>query len=130
MSMVAPEVSGAFERPASPSFMLSQATRPAPRRAMAKILTVFFMVLFTGYAVSGLIRSKGHGWKGSDMARIAIIMYSVTVLSGLQSPATDYGTMYMVMYIFTAWIVHAEEKKINRKTLRCTGFFQFLQFLL
>ena len=84
-------------------------------------MTGFFMVLFTGYAVSGLIRSKGHGWKGSDMARIAIIMYSVTVLSGLQSPATDYGTMYMVMYIFTAWIVHAEEKKDKSEDLALYG---------
>ena len=84
-------------------------------------MTGFFMVLFTGYAVSGLIRSKGHGWKGSDMARIAIIMYSVTVLDGLQSPATDYGTMYMVMYIFTAWIVHAEEKKDKSEDLALYG---------
>ncbi|MBO6242267.1 MAG: hypothetical protein J6O61_15800 [Butyrivibrio sp.] len=89
-------------------------------------MTGFFMVLFTSYAILGLIKSRGHGWKGSDMARVSIIMYSVTVLSGLQSPATDYGTLYMTMYIFSAWIIHAEEKKDKSEDLAVYGYLSIL----
>ena len=74
-------------------------------------MTGFFMVLFTCYAVNGLMEYKAHKRHGGDFARIAILIYALTVMTGLQSPATDYGTMFMVLYILAAWISFAEEQE-------------------
>ena len=86
----------------------------------------FFMVLFSAYALFGLMKKKVRGWRGADMARVAILIYSVTVLSGLQSPATDYGTIYMVLYILTAWIINCEEKKDKSEDIAVYGLLSIL----
>ena len=86
----------------------------------------FFMVLFSSYALFGLTQKKVPGWRGADMARIGVLMYSVTVLGGLQSPATDYGTMYMVLYILTAWIINCEEKKDKSEDVAVYGYLTLL----
>ena len=89
-------------------------------------MTGFFMVLYTCYAVSGLFRFREHKSHGGDMARLAIIIYAVTSLTGLQSPATDYGTMFFVLYILTAWISHAEEKTSDEEDISFYGFLSVL----
>lgn len=89
-------------------------------------MTGFFMALFTCYAVCGLMKWKEHDSHTADMARLAIVIYGVTVLSGLQSPATDYGTMYMVLYIMTAWIAHAAEKKDSENDISVQGYLSVL----
>ncbi len=86
----------------------------------------FFMVVFSCYALAGLLKKRVPGWRGVDMARIAMLFYSLTVLSGLQSPATDYGTMYMVLYVLTAWIIHCEEKKDKSENLAVYGFLSVI----
>ncbi len=73
-------------------------------------MTGFFMVLFTIFALEGLMEFGSHKRHGGDFARVAVIIYSLTCLTGLQSPATDYGTMFMTLYILCAWITYAEEK--------------------
>lgn len=73
-------------------------------------MTGFFALLFSSYAVYGLLDFKNHKRHGGDFARIAILVYVLTNMTGLQSPATDYGTMLIVLYILCAWITYAEEK--------------------
>ena len=70
----------------------------------------FLMVLCTSYAVHGLLDINKHKRHGGDMARAAILVYSLSNLTGLQSPATDYGTQFLVLYIFCNWICYAEER--------------------
>ena len=72
-------------------------------------MTGFFMVLFTLYAVRGLWHYGEHHNHSGDLARVALLIYSLTIMTGLQSPATDYATMLLVLYIFTAWISYATE---------------------
>ena len=73
-------------------------------------MTGFFMVLFTCYAAFGLAGWSQHKRHGGDFARIAILLYALTNMTGLQSPATDYGTMFMTLYVMCAWITYAEER--------------------
>ena len=73
-------------------------------------MTGFFMVLFSVYSAFGLFGFAGHKRHGADFARIALLIYSLTNLTGLQSPATDYGTMFFSLYILVEWISRAEEK--------------------
>lgn len=72
-------------------------------------MTGFFMVLFTCYAAFGLSKWSQHKRHGGDFARIAILLYALTNMTGLQSPATDYGTMFMTLYVMCAWICFAQE---------------------
>ena len=72
-------------------------------------MTGFFMVLFSCYAVSGLAKWKEHEHHGGDLARVAILVYALTNMTGLQSPATDYGTMFFTLYIMCCWIAYAQE---------------------
>jgi len=72
-------------------------------------MTGFFMVLFSCYAVTGLARWKEHKKHGGDFARIAVLIYALTNMTGLQSPATDYGTMFFTLYIMCCWITYTQE---------------------
>ena len=89
-------------------------------------MTGFFMTLFTCYAVCGLMKWKEHRSHTADMARLAIIIYSITSLVYLQSPATDYGTMYLVLYIMAAWIAHAVEQRDPDSDIPVLGFLSVL----
>jgi hypothetical protein len=73
-------------------------------------MTGFFALLFSSYAMYGLLDFKEHKRHGGDFARIAILVYALTNMTGFQSPATDYGTMFFVLYILCEWITYAEEK--------------------
>lgn len=79
-------------------------------------MTGFFMALYSSYAVAGLLEFTSHSRHGGDFARIGLLIYAFTNMTGLQSPATDYGTMFMTMYIMTAWISYAEERAGSRET--------------
>ena len=91
-------------------------------------MTGFFMVLFSIYAVTGLWHFKEHSRHGGDMARVGILIYALTSMTALQSPATDYGTMFLVLYIFTAWISYAEEAKCDSDTDQIS-FYGYLSVL-
>ncbi len=89
-------------------------------------ITGFIMALFTCYAVCGLMKWTSRVSHTADMARLAIIIYSITVLEYLQSPATDYGAMYMVLYIMCAWITQAAEKKDDADDIPVYGYLAVL----
>ena len=90
-------------------------------------MTGFFMVLFCAHAVYGLYEFKKRERHGGDFSRIAILIYAMTNLSGLQSPATDYGTMFMVLFILSEWICYAEEKSGDEnRDIRTYGYLSVL----
>jgi len=89
-------------------------------------MTGFIMALFTCYAVCGLMKWTSRASHTADMARLAIIIYGITVLEYLQSPATDYGAMYMVLYIMCAWITQAVEKKDDADDIPVYGYLAVL----
>ena len=89
-------------------------------------MTGFIMALFTCYAACGLMKWTSRASHTADMARLAIIIYGITVLEYLQSPATDYGAMYMVLYIMCAWITQAVEKKDDSEDIPVYGYLAVL----
>ncbi len=89
-------------------------------------MTGFIMALFTCYAACGLMKWTSRASHTADMARLAIIIYGITVLEYLQSPATDYGAMYMVLYIMCAWITQAAEKKDDADDIPVYGYLAVL----
>ncbi len=89
-------------------------------------MTGFIMALFTCYAACGLMKWTSRASHTADMARLAIIIYGITVLEYLQSPATDYGAMYMVLYIMCAWITQAVEKKDDADDIPVYGYLAVL----
>ncbi|WP_027209374.1 LIC_10190 family membrane protein [Butyrivibrio hungatei] len=89
-------------------------------------MTGFIMALFTCYAACGLMKWTSRVSHTADMARLAIIIYGITVLEYLQSPATDYGAMYMVLYIMCAWITQAVEKKDDADDIPVYGYLAVL----
>ncbi len=89
-------------------------------------MTGFIMALFTCYAACGLMKWTSRASHTADMARLAIIIYGITVLEYLQSPATDYGAMYMVLYIMCAWITQAAEKKDDADDIPVYGYLAAL----
>lgn len=89
-------------------------------------MTGFIMTLFTCYAVCGLMKWTSRISHVADMARLTIIIYGITILTGLQSPATDYGTMYMVLYIMCAWIIQATDSKDKEQDIPVYGFLAVL----
>ncbi len=91
-------------------------------------MTGFFMALFACYASEGLMSFAGHKRHGGDMARVAILIYCLTNMTGLQSPATDYGTMFMALYILCAFISYAEEKE-NDDKVEAIAFYGYLSVL-
>nr|WP_297706523.1 hypothetical protein [uncultured Butyrivibrio sp.] len=67
-------------------------------------VTGFFMAVFSCYAAKGLFEvKKGRESYVDFFARGAILIYALTEMVGLQSPATDYGTMFFVLYILCEW---------------------------
>lgn len=91
-------------------------------------MTGFFMVLFSCYAVTGLVRWKEHERHGGDLARVAILVYALTNMTGLQSPATDYGTMFFTLYIMCCWITYTQESGIeaDRDKIAFYGYLSVL----
>ncbi|WP_026667223.1 LIC_10190 family membrane protein [Butyrivibrio sp. AE2005] len=89
-------------------------------------MTGFIMALFTCYAACGLMKWTSRASHTADMARLAIIIYGITALEYLQSPATDYGAMYMVLYIMCAWITQAVEKKDDSEDIPVYGYLAVL----
>lgn len=73
-------------------------------------LTIFCLI----YALSGLRKIREHKKHGADGARIAILLYILTNITGSMSPATDYGTMYLILYLLTEWLATCEEKSLEK----------------
>lgn len=80
--------------------------------------TGFLEVVMCIYAFHGLKTFSQHRRHTADMMRIAILFYALIILVRTMSPATDYATMFLVLYVLTAWCENMEgEKSITRYSL-------------
>lgn len=65
--------------------------------------TGFLETFMCLYAFHGLREFKEHENHITDMMRIGILLYTLINVTRSMSPATDYATMYFVLFIITAW---------------------------
>lgn len=72
--------------------------------------TGFLEVLMCLYAFHGLKSFQQHRNHIPDMMRIGILFYTLVNVTRSMSPATDYATMYFVLFIITAWCDNLFEK--------------------
>ncbi len=73
--------------------------------------TGFIEVFMCLYAFHGLKSFKLHKSHIADMMRAAILFYTLVIITGSMSPASDYVTMYFVLFIITAWCENVEADK-------------------
>ena len=69
-----------------------------------------FMCLYAFYGLKDFKRHKSHI---ADMMRIGILLYTLINVTRSMSPATDYATMYFVLFIITAWCENLSESHSN-----------------
>lgn len=58
------------------------------------------MCLYAFHGLKDFIHRENHV---ADMLRIGILLYTLVNVTRSMSPATDYATMYFVLFIITAW---------------------------
>lgn len=68
-------------------------------------------VIMCLYAFHGLKDFMQHRSHLTDMMRIGILFYTLVIITGSISPATDYVTMYFALFIITAWCENSEGKR-------------------
>lgn len=73
--------------------------------------TGFVEVIMCIYAFHGLKDFKKHDRHTADMMRIGILFYTLVILNGSMSPATDYTTMYFALFVLTAWCENLEASR-------------------
>lgn len=81
-----------------------------------------FLCVWALYGLKNFTRRENHT---ADACRIAILLYALVNAEGIMSPATDYGAMYLVLWIVTLWAEYACEKKgedrLERFSLLCVA---------
>ncbi|MBD5546470.1 MAG: hypothetical protein HDQ97_03610 [Lachnospiraceae bacterium] len=65
--------------------------------------TGFLETFMCLYAFGGLKDFKRHKSHIADMMRVGILLYTLINVTRSMSPATDYATMYFVLFVITAW---------------------------
>lgn len=65
--------------------------------------TGFLEVIMCLYAFHGLKDFRQHDNHIADMMKVGILFYTLVNVTRSMSPATDYATMYFVLFIITAW---------------------------
>lgn len=73
--------------------------------------TGWLEVVMCLYAFHGLKDFWRHNCHITDMMKIGILFYTLVNLIRSMSPATDYATMYFVLFIITAWCENYEWKR-------------------
>lgn len=71
----------------------------------------FIQALMVVWAMHGLLRMRQHKHHGVDACRVAIIIYAIVNSEYIMSPATDFGALYMVLWIMTLWVSIAWPEK-------------------
>ncbi len=92
-------------------------------------MTGFFVALFSCYAIDGLFDFGKHKRHGGDFARISLLIYALSNLYYSQSPATDYGAMFMALYVLTAWMAYTREKSAKDDGQQDIAFYGYLAVL-
>lgn len=65
--------------------------------------TGFLELAMCLYAFHGLRNFREHGNHVTDMMRVGILLYTLVNVTRSMSPATDYATMFFVLFVITAW---------------------------
>ncbi len=73
--------------------------------------TGFFEAVFAVYSFYGLKRFKEHKYHMADMMRVGILFYILVILVRSMSPATDFATILLAMFVIAAWCENAEGGK-------------------
>lgn len=74
--------------------------------------TGFFQAFMTVWALWGLKSFKQHENNLTDACRVGILIYVLVNLERAMSPATDYSTMYLALYVVTRWAQLCSERRI------------------
>lgn len=72
--------------------------------------TGFIEVILCVYALHHLKDFRTHKKHLEDAGCIAILFYALVNVTGSMSPATDYPTMFLSIYMITVWLRAIEEK--------------------
>lgn len=73
--------------------------------------TGFLEAFLCIYAFYGLKRFRQHERHWADFTKIGILFYVLVILARSMSPATDFGTMLIALYILVAWCDNLENEK-------------------
>lgn len=73
--------------------------------------TGFLETFLCIYAFYGLKRFRSHKTHLADFMKLAIPFYVLVILVRSMSPATDFGTMLLVLYVLCAWCDNLETEK-------------------
>ena len=72
--------------------------------------TGFIEIILCLYALHRLKEFKKHKTHMEDAGCVAILAYTLVNVTGSMSPATDYPTMFLSLYMATVWLRAIEEK--------------------
>ena len=72
--------------------------------------TGFIEVILCLYALHHLKDFKRHKDHLEDAGCVAILAYALVNITGSMSPATDYPTMFLSLYMITVWLRAIEER--------------------
>ncbi len=73
--------------------------------------TGFLEVIMCIYAFHGLKSFQMHKSHIADMMRVGILFYTLVILNGSMSPATDYATMLFALFVITEWCNNIENDR-------------------
>lgn len=80
--------------------------------------TGFFMFFMGVNAFHRLKDFKNHKYHWADLCQVGVLLYILTNISYSMSPATDYPTMLMAMFVFCEW-ARISENYIENKNSDC-----------
>lgn len=89
--------------------------------------TGFIAVLLCIWAVKRLAGFFSHEKHMQDMCCVAILLYALVNACGFMSPASDYMTMFVAIYLFARW---AEEIERGSKDIRAFAMLSVLAVYL
>ena len=72
--------------------------------------TGFLFALLGGCAFHGLWQFPRHQHHGADFMKIAVLIYILTNLYYAMSPATDYGTIIVALYLIAVFLETVENR--------------------
>ncbi len=72
--------------------------------------TGFMEIVLCIYVCSGLKGIKNRSLHYGDLCRMGALIYLLNILCRSMSPATDFGTMILVLYVIIRWVEVFENK--------------------
>ena len=76
----------------------------------------FLQALLVVWSIKGLLAYKSHGNHVTDGCRLAIIIYAIVNSEYIMSPATDFGALYIVLWIIALWLQTSFEQNTGNES--------------